>query len=60
MKQRSFASSSFDANEKPARREKFLREMDQSVPWAKLLALMLPIHPTTGRRGRPPMPPLVI
>ncbi len=56
MKQRSFASLSFDAKKKPARREKFLGEMDKVVPWTDLLALIEPSYPTSGRRGRPPMP----
>lgn len=59
MKQRSFASLNFDARKKPTRREKFLGEMDQVVPWADLLALIEPSYPTAGRRGRPPMPPSV-
>lgn len=60
MKQRSFASLSFDAKKKPTRREKFLGEMDKVVPWAELLALIEPSYPTAGRRGRPPMPPSVM
>jgi IS5 family transposase len=56
MKQRSFASLSFDAKKKPTRREKFLGEMDKVVPWTDLLALIEPSYPTSGRRGRPPMP----
>lgn len=56
MKQRSFASLSFDAKKKPTRREKFLGEMDKVVPWADLLALVEPSYPTAGRRGRPPIP----
>ena len=57
MKQRSFASLSFDAKKKPTRREKFLGEMEQVVPWSELLALIEPSYPSAGRRGRPPMPP---
>lgn len=57
MKQRSFASLSFDAKKKPTRREKFLGEMEAVVPWAELLALIEPSYPKSGRRGRPPMPP---
>jgi len=55
MKQRTFASLSFDSKKKPTRREKFLAEMDRVVPWAALLALIEPHDPTAGRRGRPPM-----
>ena len=56
MKQRSFASLSFESKKKPTRRERFLGEMDKVVPWATLLALIEPSYPTSGRRGRPPMP----
>ncbi|EIM03875.1 MULTISPECIES: IS5 family transposase [Rhodanobacter] len=56
MKQRSFASLSFESKKKPTRREKFLGEMDKVVPWEALLALIAPAYPTSGRRGRPPMP----
>jgi IS5 family transposase len=30
--------------------------METVVPWAALLAVIEPHYPTTGRRGRPPMP----
>ena len=60
MKQRSFASLSFDAKKKPTRRKKFLGEMDKVVPWEALLALLEPSYPTSGRRGRPPMPTSVM
>ncbi len=56
MKQRSFASLSFELKKKPTRREKFLGEMDKVMPWTALLALIEPSYPTSGRRGRPPMP----
>lgn len=60
MKQRSFASLSFDAKKRPTRREKFLGEMDKVVPWAELLTPIEPSYPTAGRRSRPPMPPSVM
>jgi len=42
---------------KMTRREKFLAEMDQVVPWGRLLALIAPHHPNSGRKGgRPSMP----
>jgi IS5 family transposase len=56
MKQRSFASLSFESKKKPTRRERFLGEMDKVVPWEVLLTLIEPSYPTSGRRGRPPMP----
>jgi transposase, IS5 family len=56
MKQRSFASLSFDAKKKRTRREDFLSEMEKVVPWAKLLALIEPHYPKDGRPGRQPIP----
>ena len=56
MKQASFASLTFDAQKKQTRREKFLAEMEQAVPWDALLAVIEPHYPKAGRRGRQPMP----
>lgn len=41
---------------KQTRREVFLAEMEQVVPWKALLALIEPHYPTLGRPGRPPYP----
>ena len=41
---------------KKTRRELFLNEMDQVVPWKRLLALIEPHYPIAGRRGRQPYP----
>lgn len=41
---------------KHTRRELFLKEMDQVVPWKRLLALIEPHHPVAGRPGRQPYP----
>lgn len=40
--------------QKVTRRERFLAEMDQAVPWARLVALVKPFYPP-GKRGRPPL-----
>ena len=40
--------------QKVTRRERFLAEMDQAVPWARLVALVKPFYPL-GKRGRPPL-----
>jgi IS5 family transposase len=56
MKQTTFASLTFDAKKKRTRREVFLAEMDQVMPWLMLEAVIEPHYPKTGRRGRPPMP----
>jgi len=36
------------------RREKFLAQMEQVVPWARLVAVIAPHYPK-GQRGRPPI-----
>ena len=40
--------------QKLTRRERFLSEMEQAVPWARLVALIEPFYPK-GERGRPPL-----
>ena len=40
--------------QKVTRRERFLDEMEQAVPWARLVALIQPFYPQ-GKRGRPPL-----
>lgn len=37
------------------RREKFLGEMDRVVPWVRLVAVIEPVYPKSGRVGRPPI-----
>lgn len=56
MKQATYASLSFNAKKKQTRREVFLAEMEQVIPWAMLEAIIEPHYPKSGRRGRPPMP----
>ena len=53
-RQMSFAQSEYARKKKTTRREKFLGEMEQVVPWARLVALIEPHYPT-GKRGRPPV-----
>ncbi|MGH9817955.1 MAG: IS5 family transposase [Candidatus Acidiferrales bacterium] len=55
MQQATFASLAFAAKKKQTRRERFLAEMEQVVPWDALVALIAPHYPASGRRGRPPM-----
>lgn len=52
--QMSFAQSEYAGKKKTTRRDKFLAEMNQVVPWAPLVELVRPHYPS-GRRGRPPM-----
>jgi len=54
-KQLSFASYEFAQKKRVTRREKFLAEMEQVVPWARLEGLIEPLYPTSGRVGRQPI-----
>ena len=45
----------YDTKGKVTRRERFLREMDAVIPWARLLALVAPHYAVAGR-GRRPLP----
>lgn len=55
MKQRTFAQLSYESKKRQTRREKFLSEMDQVVPWEALLSVLRPHYPSSGRRGRQPI-----
>ena len=55
MKQKSFASSSYDRFQRPTRKAVFLAEMEQVVPWRELCALITPFYPKPGK-GRQPRP----
>ena len=52
MSQRSFASAEYAMKKKRTRREKFLADMERVVPWARLIAVIEPLYPTSGRVGR--------
>ena len=54
MRQISFASAEQQGKKRVTRREKFLGEMEQVVPWSRLLAALEPHYPK-GTRGRPPI-----
>jgi IS5 family transposase len=49
----SFSDIEFGAKRKQTRREKFLAEMDQVIPWVRLIKLIEPVYPR-GKQGRPP------
>ena len=36
-------------------RDVFLSEMESVVPWARLVAVVEPFYPKSGKRGRPPI-----
>ena len=58
MKQTTFAGLAYSQKKKQTRREKFLAEMDQVIPWDDLCALIEPHYPkpTKTRGGRVPLP----
>ena len=55
MKQTTFASVAYDRKGKVTRRERFLSEMDQVIPWSPILSLIEPHYPKPGQ-GTQPMP----
>src|ERR1700722_13908015 len=55
MKQTTFASAAWEKKGKVTRRERFLSEMDQVIPWSQILALIEPHYPKAGN-GTQPMP----
>jgi IS5 family transposase len=56
-KQLGFGDYEQSTANKHTKREKFLSEMDQVVPWQVLTVLIEPFYPKTGSNGgRPPYP----
>src|SRR3954463_14969671 len=55
QRQGSFAEAEYAGQKKQTRRDKFLGEMEQVVPWARLEERLRPLYPK-GERGRPPIP----
>ena len=53
--QGSFSQAEYASKKKQTRRDKFLAEMEQVVPWPRLVARVAPLYPK-GERGRPPVP----
>jgi len=51
----SFASLAYENKKKKTRREKFLEEMNQVIPWEELLQIVSKYYPVAGN-GRQPMP----
>ena len=55
MDQMSFGDGEYASKRKRTRRETFLAEMEQVIPWTILLNLIEPVYPKAGN-GRPPYP----
>lgn len=56
MDQLSFADAEYTSKRKRTRRDRFLAEMEQVVPWDRLLALIEPHYPKPKGAGRRPYP----
>src|ERR1700761_2359098 len=54
QRQGSFLQAEYARKKKPTRRDKFLAEMEEVVPWARLVQRLQPLYPK-GERGRPPI-----
>lgn len=53
--QMSFTDAEFLLQKKQTRRERFLAQLDELVPWTDLLAVIEPHYPRSGHRGRQPI-----
>ena len=51
----SFAQVEYSGKKKLTRRDIFLAKMEQVVPLSRLIAVVEPHYPKSGRRGRPPI-----
>ena len=54
QRQGSFSQAEYAGKKRQTRRDKFLAEMEQVVPWARLVERLRPLYPK-GERGRPPV-----
>ena len=52
MKQMSFASAEYAGKRRQTRRDRFLAELNEVVPWSRLEALIGPRYPKSGKVGR--------
>ena len=55
MRQRTLADEGFEKFRKPTRRELFLDEMDQIIPWRDLCKVIKPFYAKPKGAGRPPV-----
>ena len=53
MSQLSFSDAEYAGKRKKTRREVFLEEMEQVVPWKALLKVIEPFYPVAGRGRKP-------
>ena len=55
MRQQTLADNGFERFRKQTRREMFLLEMDQIIPWRDLCKVIKPFYPKRQGAGRPPV-----
>lgn len=55
MRQQSLADEGFERYRKPTRRDQFLAEMDQIIPWRDLCKVIKPFYPKPKGAGRRPV-----
>lgn len=55
MRQQTLADESFERFRKPTRRDQFLAEMDEIIPWRNLCKVIKPFYPQPKGAGRPPV-----
>jgi IS5 family transposase len=55
MRQQSLADVGFERYRKPTRRDQFLAEMDQIIPWRDLCKVIKPFYPKPKGAGRRPI-----
>ena len=53
MNQLTFSDMEYSGRKRVTQKEKFLREMNDIIPWADWVNKILPYYPK-GKRGRPP------
>lgn len=54
-RQGTLAEEGFERYRKPTRREQFLEEMEQIIPWQELAGVIEPFYPKGEGAGRPPI-----
>jgi len=55
MRQQTLAEEGFERYRKPTRRDQFLAEMEQIIPWHELCKVIKPFYPKPKGAGRPPI-----
>ena len=55
MRQQTLTDNGFERFRKRTRRETFLLEMDQIIPWRDLCKVIKPFYPKRQGAGRPPV-----